>query len=251
MARKTLGGADDLNDPRREFLVRMLTAGAFVGGVGWNFEALASWFGRLPAKMPEGKSVFDLKGQVLVDGKPAGYDTVITPGSRVTTSGDSYVIASVGDGAFIVRENSELHLGAIGKKALIRSMQLVSGAMLTVFGHRGADEMANIATPTATIGIRGTGFYTEVDPEKTYFCTCYGLTQVASAVDRKDAEQIASGHHDKPRYILASPDSGRRIVPAPFKNHTDLELMTIEALCGRKVPFAIPGDEYEGPRREY
>jgi hypothetical protein len=250
--RKTGGTAGkDVDDPRREFLVRMLTTGAFVGGTGWNFDALASWFGRLPSKMPEGKSIFDMKGQVLVDGYPASYSTVITAENKVTTGPNSYVVASVGDGAFIIRENSELHLGTTGKKLLVRSMQLITGGLLTVFGHRGADEMANVSTPTATIGIRGTGFYTEVDPEKTYFCTCYGLTDVASAVDKSESQRIASQHHDAPKYILANPDSGKRIVPAPFINHTDLELMTIEALCGRKVPFAIPGDDYEGPRRQY
>jgi hypothetical protein len=40
-------------------------------------------------------------------------------------------------------------------------------------------------------------------------------------------------------------------VPAPFLNHTDLELMTIEAIVGREVPFGLTGSEYEGPQRDY
>jgi hypothetical protein len=251
MAKNSGSSGDDYNDPRRDFLVRMLTAGAFVGGVGWNFEALASWFGSVPSKLPAGKSVFDMKGQVLIDDQPARHDTIITPLSKITTGPNSYLVAGVGDGAFIVRESSQLHLGGDGVKLLVRGMQLVTGAMLTVFGHRATEDMAAIKTPTATIGIRGTGFYTEADPEKTYFCTCYGLTQIASSVDQNESTQVAATHHNAPKYILADPDSGKRIIPAPFKNHTDLELMTIEALCGRKVPFAIPGDQYEGPRKDY
>jgi len=251
MGKRAGGSADDYNDPRRDFLMRMLSAGAFVGGMGWNVEALASWFGSLPSKLPEGKSIFDMKGQVMLDGEPARHDSIITPLTKITTGPDSYLIAGVGDGAFIVRENSTLHLAGDGVRLLVRGMQLLSGAMLTVFGHRQEQDMAAIRTPTATIGIRGTGFYTESDPEKTYFCTCYGTTQISSAADQNDTTRVHATHHNAPKYILAQPDNGQHIIPAPFKNHTDLELMTLEALCGRKVPFAIPGDEYEGPRRDY
>ena len=49
MANRSRASGEDFNDPRRDFLVRMLTAGAFIGGAGWNFEALASWFGSVPS----------------------------------------------------------------------------------------------------------------------------------------------------------------------------------------------------------
>jgi hypothetical protein len=106
-------------------------------------------------------------------------------------------------------------------------------------------------TAVATIGIRGTGVYAEADPDKTYLCTCYGTTQVTSQKDPTQRESITSRHHDAPRYVLAEPDSGKRIIPAPFLKHTDLELMTIEAIVGREVPFGLTGSEYEGPRRDY
>jgi hypothetical protein len=137
---------------------------------------------------------------------------------------------------------------AAGAKRVFR---LVTGAMLAVFGPRGGSDRFEIRTPTATIGIRGTGVYTEADPEKSYICTCYGLTQLSANADPGATEQIKATHHDAARYVLAKPDQGRRIVPAPFINHDDLELMTLEALVGREVPFAISDDTYERPRREY
>ena len=62
---------------------------------------------------------------------------------------------------------------------------------------------------------------------------------------------MVSKHHDRPIYILAEGPSGERIRAAPFINHTDQELMLIEALVGRTPPFVFPGEQYQGPRREY
>jgi hypothetical protein len=243
-------GNDTVHERRRRFLVQALSSGVLIGGSGWNLPALAGWLGRIPGKMPEGKSVFDLKGEVRVDGQPATHDTQVTAQSRIETGDSSYLVIAVGDGAFMIRERSMLEMS--GKQVLIRGLQLISGALLSVFGHRGEDEQVQVATPVVTVGIRGTGFYTESETQRTYFCTCYGHTHL-EASGSAETEDIVSKHHDAPRYVLAQPDpvSGKRIIPAPFKNHTDLELMTLEALCGRKVPFVIPGDAYEAPRRDY
>lgn len=237
-----------VHEQRRRFLVQALSSGVLVGGAGWNLPALAAWLGKLPGKLPEGRSVFQLQGQVKVDGKPATADTLVTAQSRIETGEDSLIIYAVGDGAFVVRQRSVLEMS--GKHLLIRAMQLVSGAMLSVFGKRDESSGVTVNVPTCTIGIRGTGFYTESAPDRTYFCTCYGHTSIAAA-GGGESEEIVSRHHDAPRYILAEPENGKRIIPAPFKNHTDLELMTLEALCGRTVPFVIPRDTYDAPRRDY
>jgi hypothetical protein len=63
---------------------------------------------------------------------------------------------------------------------------------------------------------------------------------------------VVATHHDKPLYILADPKAtGNNIRRAPFKNHTDQELMLIETLVGRTPPFVFPGQDYDAPRREY
>lgn len=240
---------DELDDARRELLVKALSLGLFAGGMGWNLPALAQLFGRVPRKLPEGRSIFELRGKVLVNGVQATRETRIGPTDKVETRDGGLLIAAVGGTAFILRERSSLELD--GKAMLVRGMRLVSGKLLTVFGKRSRDEYATMRTAVATIGIRGTGVYAEADPEKTYLCTCYGTTEIASETDPTQTETIAATHHDAPRYVLAEPDSGRRIVPAPFINHTDLELMTIEAIVGRQVPFGLTGNEYEGPMRDY
>lgn len=240
---------EEANRGRRAFLLRALGSGALVGGLGWNAESWASWFGGIPGKMPENRSIFDMRGDVRVNGKPASYDTRIGASDRITTGDGSYVITAVGQTAFILRERSVLELG--GKELFLRSMRLLSGAMLGVFGKRRAEEQLSLNTPIATIGIRGTGVYAEADPEKTYFCTCYGTTDIASALDPADAVQVTATHHDAAQYILAEPENGRRVIPGPFKNHTDIELVTLEALVGRQVPFNLPAADYDPPGRGY
>ena len=108
-----------------------------------------------------------------------------------------------------------------------------------------------VSTSTSTIGIRGTGFYVESDPEQTYFCTCYGVTEVASNSDPDSKETIAATHHDRPLYIVADGGQGKNIRNAPFLNHTDQELSLIETLVGRKTPFVFSKDTYSAPRRTY
>ena len=237
-------------EARREFLVRALSLGVLAGGAGWNRSALAALFGSIPGKLPEGRSIFELKGDVRVNGTRADEKTVIKPTDTITTGSNSYLIAAVGSNAFIVRDNSTLELSGGGQ--LLRSaFRLITGKFLGVFGKLTAKEQFTVTTPLATIGIRGTGLYAEADADKTYLCTCYGTTQLASVADPSATEDIVSKHHDAPRYILAQPEGGKRIIPAPFINHTDLELMTLEALVGRKVPFGLPDTKYEAPRREY
>lgn len=240
---------EDFDDARREFLIRAMQAGLFVGGLGWNLPAIAQLFGRVPRKLPQGQSIFEIKGQVLVNGIVATRDTRISASDQLETAEGSYLVAAVGDSAFILREKSSLQLS--GQALLVRGMRLVSGALLSVFGKRNREEEMEMRTVVATIGIRGTGAYAEVDPEKTYFCTCYGTTNITAEQDRSQTEQIVSRHHDAPRFIYAEPQGGRRIVPAPFFNHTDLELMTIEAIVGREVPFGVTGFEYDAPQRDY
>jgi hypothetical protein len=241
--------ADPRFDARRRFLVRALSAGWLAGGAGWHASALAALFGKVPGRLPEGRSVFELRGEVRVNGQQASGRTVIRPTDQITTGSNSYLVAAVGGTAFIVRDRTVLELG--GANPLKQALRLVTGKFLGVFGKLADRESLSLHTPVATVGIRGTGLYAESDPDKTYLCTCYGTTDLASVADPKATVRITATHHDAPRYVLAQPENGQRITAAPFINHTDLELMTLEALVGRKVPFGLPSDDYDAPRREY
>ena len=91
----------------------------------------------------------------------------------------------------------------------------------------------------------------EADPEQTYFCTCYGTTEVQATEDPTSRDMVEALHHDRPLYIVKDGGAGKNIRSAPFVNHTDPELALIEALVGRMPPYVFGKDSYSGPRKSY
>jgi hypothetical protein len=238
---------NDADDPRRRLLIQALAAGVFSAGLPGQ-SARADLLGNTPSQLPPGRSIYRLSGHVFVNKREANLNTVIGPNDTVETLDNSEIVFVVGASSYILRANSQLTLKEEQRESTITSaLRLLSGRLLAVFGKG----QRQLQTQTAVIGIRGTGVYLETDPEQTYFCTCYGVTDLSAAKDRNSRETIESKHHDKPRYILAKPSAGQLIRPAPFINHTDQELMLVETLVGRTPPFVFPGNNYSAPRREY
>ncbi len=232
------------DDPRREFLLRALGLGVFsaVSNIAVLNPAFA--MGDIPAKLPPGRSIYKLQGMVIIDGQRADIDTQVRANSLIQTGSNSRVIFVVGSDAFILRSNSELQLR--GENLLISGLRMISGKLLSVFGK--SSQPRRLSTLTSTIGIRGTGIYVESDPEQSYVCTCYGHTLIASSEDPNIQQQVISKHHDQALYIL--PGKGDQVIrPAPFINHTDVELALIEELVGRAPPFIIGNDIYGSPRQ--
>jgi hypothetical protein len=235
---------EQVTEARRALLVRALAAGAYVAGMGLAAgPALAQVLGKVPRPLPRGQSFYEVDGVVRVNGQPARIDTRVGPNDVVETGRGARAIFVVGTEALLLRGDSRLEMQ--GTDLVVSQLRLLTGAVLSVFGRGNR----TIIAPTSTIGIRGTGVYVEAQPDLTYVCTCYGTTDIAAADDPKVSEQVTSVHHDKPRYVLGRPDKGRRIVPAPFKNHTDLELTLIESLVGRTPPFSLFDESYGSPRR--
>ena len=241
---------DRVEDPRRRWLVEALAAGVALAGLPAGSALAQSVFGQRPEKLPPGQSVYRLEGTAKVNGAAANLKSTIRPGDTVETGPDSELVFVVGTQATILRGNSRLVIEGERSAAasfLISVMRLVTGKILTV--SRGSS--ARVITPTATIGIRGTGWYAEADPEQTYFCTCYGVTEIAAARDPESRATVVAQHHDRPVYIVGDAQKGKSIVDAPFINHTDQELTLIETLVGRTPPFVFPKDDYRAPRRGY
>jgi len=230
---------------RRAFLVRALAAGLFAAGGLWsgNRFASAQVLGRVPRPLAKGQSIYDVTGPVMINGKLITRDARIGPNDTVETGKGARAIFVVGSDAFLLRADSRLEMK--GSDTFVNVLRLITGALLSVYGGG----PRTVTGPNAVLGIRGTGLYVEAEPDLTYVCTCYGETDIAAADDPTVTETIVSVHHDAPRYVLAKPEKGRRIVPAPFKNHDDLELMLIESLVGRTPPFALFDESYGTPRR--
>ncbi len=236
----------EAEDPRRRWLIQALAAGFFSGT---GIEALAQVLGSAPAKLPAGKSVYRVNGQVLINGQSATPDSKVAGGSSIKTGRNGEIVYAVGTSAFILRENSEVVVESPPAESLVVSgIRLLTGKLLSVFPSR---RPVQLTTRIASIGIRGTGVYKEADPDQTYFCTCYGVADVSAVNDPESKETVAAKHHDRPLYILPGEQKGKNIRAAPFVNHTDQELMLVETLVGRQPPFVFPKSDYSGPRRGY
>ena len=223
--------------PDKRLVLKALAAGLLGAG---PLAASSQLLGRIPAPLPAGQSIYDLRGPVTVNNEPATMETLIHARDVVATGPSALVVFVVGRDAFLLRENSQLRLG--GDNFLVDTLSLVTGALLSVFGK----SQHRLIVPTATIGIRGTGLYAMAQPDLSYLCTCYGVVDI-QATGGGEAETIESTHHDAPRYIAEAGD--QRIRPAPFIDHTDDELMLIETLVGRRPPFSLFDPGYGGRPR--
>jgi hypothetical protein len=77
----------DLDDPRRDFLVKALGLGLFAGPNLASLLQPGYALGDVPGRLPEDRSIYKLQGSVTVNGKAADTSTRIGPNSRIKTGG--------------------------------------------------------------------------------------------------------------------------------------------------------------------
>jgi len=191
-------------------------------------------------KQPANRQIHTLKGSVKINGQTATTNSIISPGDEIITGENTRLVFHQGRDAYLLRSNTLMRLE--GDNTFVNTLRIVSGAVLSVFGS--GDK--RIITPVATAGIRGTGTYFEVNDSETYLCTCYGNTSLTSNEDPSVTESISTSHHESPR-IIRKTAQGSHMEKAPAINHTDAELIMLEATVGRKPPF---GTEYD-PDADY
>ncbi|HYD78242.1 MAG TPA: hypothetical protein VEC06_00400 [Paucimonas sp.] len=207
---------------RRESLRKLAVAGAVGAG------AYAGLIRAALAANPR-QGIRELQGAVEIDGQPARLGQKVLPGQSVTTGPDGRAVFVIGKDAFLQHADSEFRIEHGAATAVLR---YVTGRILSVFGKG----RKRLETPTATIGIRGTGCYIEAAQEQTYFCLCYGEADVTPNGDPAQRETVRTQHHDYPLTIDAGPGP-TMMAKAAVVNHTDDELTMLEALTGRKPPF--------------
>jgi hypothetical protein len=218
----TMSNPDETRRLRRALL--KLLAGASLGGTA---------AGRAAAQSAEPvQGVRALEGDVRINGRPASPGTPVRPGDSVATGGGANAMIVVGRNAYLARENSRIEIP--GRNYFVDSLRLLTGKLLCVFA---SGEPRRIVTPSATIGIRGTGAYLEAEAERTYFCLCYGSAEVES-MNGMARDSYSTTHHESPRYLYNNRQE-RVMEAAGVINHTDAELIMLEALVGRTPPDAF------------
>jgi hypothetical protein len=149
-------------------------------------------------------------------------------------------VVLVGKDAYLLRDNSTIVLEeSKALPGLLGEVAVLTGKVLSVLEKRLRDQRVQYRVPNATIGIRGTGFYVEIYPERTYFCLCYG----EAAIDGKGMSEpkiVKTTHHESPLW-LDDRGGSMKVEAGPFMNHTDDELIMLEKLTGREPPFVAMG----------
>jgi hypothetical protein len=217
-------------------LATKLTRRAWLARTAAGAAALALEMARLRQALALGlvePGVNRVRGDARVNGKPAKRGMVVRPGDVLTTGADAEFLVVVGRDAFLVRSNSRIELTGQAAQFLVTALRVVTGALLSVYAP---GEKKRVQTPAATVGIRGSGLYVEIEKTHTYVCLCYGEAELVPVDDPKQAEVVRTRHHDEPRYIYPK-GMPRMIEKAPVINHTDAELILLESLVGRKPPF--------------
>ncbi|MGZ5078128.1 MAG: hypothetical protein ACXWHZ_01135 [Usitatibacter sp.] len=220
-----------MDDKRRRELLRMIAAFGAAGSSGWIREALAA--GDLPPGLHR------LEGTATVNGRAAKVGTQVSLGDRIATGPASQVVVVLRDDAFMMRSQTIIEVK--GSEGVLTDLLVAGGKVLSVFSKK----QVSIKAAAATIGIRGTGAYLEVEPASVYFCLCYGEALVEGP--KMASKLVKTTHHEQP--LILREDGGiLRAEPGPFRNHSDAELILLESLVGREPPFMKDG---QYPAKKY
>jgi len=186
---------------------------------------------RASAQAPLGV-VRELSGEVTLNDNRVTREHGLQAGQTVRTGANGSISFTIGSDAFFMRPNSALRLEASRmREPVVDLLRLLTGAIGATFA-RGMRR--SIITPTATIGIRGTGVYLEVARDVTYACTCFGATEILTAPSGRMMESVAvAAENHQARMMM----TGARIVPAGFERHSNEEIARLEELAGRPNPF--------------
>lgn len=184
--------------------------------------------GLLLSETARAATIHELSGGVHINKRRATATADIEPGDIVSTASDGRIAFSVGGDAFLVGGFTSIQVGDSSSR-LLNVLQLFAGKLLSVFepGRR-----RSIVTGTATMGIRGTACYLDVRPASTYFCTCYGQTEVISRGRVNGFE----GEHHNPWQFDFSDGRMSRMQATGMRDHDDQQLRMLEGYVGR-VPL--------------
>ena len=193
------------------------------------------------ADVPAVPGVRHLKGTLSINGKAAKVGDLVAPGDLLVTGADSEALVVHNQDALLIRANTRLRIDS-DDQTFINLMRITAGAVLSVWGPR--KQALGITTPIASIGIRGTGIYVDSTPEFTYACTCYGVADLVPTAAPDKLRTVQTTYHDAPFFIF--PNADEPLILGPVINHTDEELIMLEALFRREPAFVSHPNYAEG-----
>lgn len=204
-------------------------------------KAAAAWMvtGGFPAAVAQQRSnVVQLTGDALLNGRRLVPDQTIQTGDQLQTGPGSNLVFVMGNSSFLVRQNSLITVERGTTLNTVSLLRIATGAVASVWS-KGSSK--SIVTPTMTVGIRGTGLYTEVMPssdKRTYFCNCYGTVELNAGGSQKLSE--AKYHQSFWAEKELTPNK-TRLIPTGLLNHTDEEMEFLARLINQRTYWQIAG----------
>ncbi len=165
-------------------------------------------------------------GEVLVNGKKISKNQKIKFGDFIETKSKSKVVFNIGKSAFLANSNSKF---SVKKDGSTQILNVIAGGALAVFEH--GDGKHEVKTPNMTAGIRGTGVFAKVHDGKSYFCTCYGETELVNKHNQY-GKKLKATHHNMVWVTKTSIKPTKEML-----HHSDDELRELEAFVGRIPHF--------------
>lgn len=174
----------------------------------------------------------DISGKVWVNDALATLQTPIVAGDTVSTGSQSKIIFVIGQDVFKLGEYSTLKLEE-GGNTLISTLHLLSGKLMGAFGKGNKQ----IYSPSLNIGIRGTGLFMNVGAKSTYFCDCYGQTEITTLSQQARHHLLKATHHQA--VVVTHDTQEANVFMGTLKYHRDEELYELESLVGRQPPASF------------
>ena len=164
------------------------------------------------------------EGDTFVNGKKLTHNTTIKYGDNIETKKGASFRFNIGKEAFLVNEETKFSLK---KEDNTNIIDLVSGSIMGTFS-KGKHK---VKTPNMTAGIRGTVVFAMVKENKSYFCTCYGKTDVHAEHINQETTLEATHHN-----MVWITDT--KIKPATkMEAHTDEQIRVLDKMVGRTPKF--------------
>ena len=203
-------------------------------------QAAAAWtaMGGVAAAQAQSRSnVVALTGDALINGGRLTAQQTVQTGDRIETGPGSNLVFVLGSSAFQVRQNSMMVVERGASLSAVSVLRLLAGGVASVWGRGNSRQ---IAMPTLTAGIRGTGVYTEIfaaQGGRNYLCNCYGTVDVSVGSTKVQSQ---TGYHQA-FWGEVEPRNGRLLNPAGAINHTDEELEALARLVDQRTAWQIAG----------
>lgn len=146
----------------------------------------------------------------------------------IADEGSAMVVKIKNAAAVEMKNSSKLIFETVGDTI---QLSLDYGSMLTTVrpAEAGGPRLFVLATPSATVGVRGTTFYTESRAiDQTYMCLCDGAIDVETRTDTGNMRTTPGKH----MAVTIAPDfaGAFKLTPAKMMGHTDADISALQKI---------------------